>query len=325
MLVNDNRKAPDFLPRKDIPDAWARGRCPACGAAPLKVIHLPDSPDYLLCAKCEMSFEVETNGSAIRLKNIPEQLGFVEDELRYRWVQPATLRKFLDNRAAIMQQKEKAARKALSDEEVWNRTLALYRLGNNPKMIQFTLVQAGATHEQTEAAAIRLKKWIEQDSKRQSRRFWVLGGAAFSVVFVIVAGLAVTIGSINSQLETVANPAAAQKPILPLQALDLLPDVVKPGFLKSPPARVEYSGPARSRCPVRAQDAAKLFGGDAKTWKPGDQVADSWQMMNSGDPATIRIPQGMYAGYIDNTTFMFISVNGPATIYNVNFVAIMCN
>jgi hypothetical protein len=325
MIVEDNRKTGDFLPRKDIPDAWAKGRCPTCGTAPLKVIHLPDSPDYLLCAHCEMSFEVETNGGAIRLKNIPEQLGFVEEELHYRWVQPATLRKFLDNRAAIMQQKEKASQKSLLDDDVWNRTLSLYRLGNTPKMIQFTLMQAGATREQAEAASARLKQWIEQDSKRQGRKFLVVGGVAFSVILVMIAGLALTIGSINSQLSEVANPVTTKEPILPLQVLNLLPQAVKPGFLKSEPARVEAIGPAKSRCPTFATDAARLFGGEQGAWRTGGQVADSWQMMNAGAPATIRIPQGMYAGYIDNKTFMLISVNGPATIYNVNFVAIMCN
>jgi len=46
--------------------------------------------------------------------------------------------------------------------------------------------------------------------------------------------------------------------------------------------------------------------------------------VHTGVPSTIRIPAGMVGGYIDNTTFMFLSANGPATLKNINFIAIVC-
>jgi rubredoxin len=75
MVAEENTRATERLPWKDIPDAWAeKGTCPVCGAKPLKAVHLPDLPDYFLCTKCELSFELETNFKAIRVKNIPEKL-----------------------------------------------------------------------------------------------------------------------------------------------------------------------------------------------------------------------------------------------------------
>ena len=328
MVVEESTRVCELLPRKEIPDAWAeKGACPACGAKPLKVVHIPDIPDYFLCPKCELSFELETNCKAIRVKNIPENLEFVEEKLRYRWVEPAALRNYLSNRQALILEKAGTTTPAmsLSDEEVWNRMFSLYRLGNSPKMIQFMLIQAGATQEQAEAGFVKLKRWSEQDANRQNRKFLLMGGVAAFIILVLIAGAAFTYNSIDSQFgKKVANPSAANQPLAPLQVLNMLPDGVKPGFLKSPPVRVENTGPTKTRCPGNSQDAAGLFGGQADLWKEGSQP-DSWQMMNPGDPATVRIPQGMYAGYVDNKTFVFSSANGPATIYNVNFIAISCD
>lgn len=328
MVVEENKKTPDFLACKDIPDAWAeKGTCPACGAKPLKAVHFPDIPDYFSCPKCEMSFEVETNFKAIRVKNIPEKLEFVEEKLRFHWVEPATLRHYLNNRQALIQERAGlvAPAASLSDDEVWERMLALYRLGNQPKIIQFTLIQAGATQEQADVAFVRLKRWSEQETKSQNQKFWLVGGAAFFLIFIIMAGTAFTINRMKAQLEEkVSNPSAANPSMLPLDALKLLPDAVKPEFLKSPAATVEKTGPAAARCPARPADAAALFGGQEESWQPGSQP-DSWQMMNvTGAPNTIRVPARMYAGYIDNKTLVFSSADGPATIHNVNFVAIMC-
>ena len=65
------------MPKRDIPDGWANnGRCPACGAAGLKVTHMLDMADYLSCAKCEISFEVENGGRYVRVKYLPDALEF---------------------------------------------------------------------------------------------------------------------------------------------------------------------------------------------------------------------------------------------------------
>jgi hypothetical protein len=327
MVVEENKKAPELSPLKNIPDAWAeKGQCPACGAKPLKVVHFPDIPDYFSCTKCDMSFEVEANCKAIRVKNFPEKLEFVEEKLRFRWVELATLRHYLDNRQALILERIGVAAPVatLSDDEVWNRMFSLYRLGNKPKMIQFMLIQAGATQEQAEAGLVKLQRWSEQEANRQNRKLGLAGGIATFIILALIAGVVFTYNSINSQLgKKAANPSVTNQPLVPLQVLNMLPNGIKPGFLKSPPVRVENTGPAKARCPGNSQDAASLFGGQADLWKQGSQP-DSWQMMNPGNPVTIRIPQGMYAGFIDNKTFVFSSANGPATIYNVNFIVISC-
>jgi rubredoxin len=317
----------ELLPTQDIPDAWAeKGTCPACGAKPLKAVHLPDLPDYFSCPKCELSFELETSCKAIRIKNIPEKLEFVEEKLRYRWVEPAALRNYLNNRQALILEKVGVTAPAspLSDDEAWERMFSLYRLGNKPKMIQFMVIQAGATQEQAEAGFIKLKRWSEQEAERLNRKLQMVGGVTALIILVLIAGVAFTYNNLNARLaEKAANPSAASQPLAPLQLLNQLPEAVKPGFLKSPPVRVEKTGPAKAPCPSNTLDAAELFGGQADLWKKSSQP-DSWQMMNPGDPATIRLPAGMYAGYIDNQTFVFSSTDGPATLYNVNFVAISC-
>jgi hypothetical protein len=327
MVIDDNRKRTDLLPRQDIPDAWAtKGRCPLCTNFSLKVVHLKGNPDYLLCSPCEFSFEVEMNTGIIRLKNIPEKLGFVEDELRHNWVHPSVFPRLLEERSAIIQKKATAVPKQeLTDEIVWERMLGLYRLGNQPKMIEFTLLQSGATQGQIETASLRLKQWAEQDQKQQGQKLWVVAGVtAILIICLVAGGWLFTTNQINSQLaQGRANPATDNQPNLPLQVLNNLPDGIKPEFLKSPPARVERVGPDPTRCPTNATVASQLFGGDSAGWQPGGQP-DTWQMITTGKPATIRIPRGMYAGYIDNTTFVFTSADGPATIYNVNFVAISC-
>jgi hypothetical protein len=327
MIIDDNRKRTDLQPRKEIPDAWAaKARCPLCVNSFLKIMHLPDSPDYFLCPQCEMSFELEMNSGNIRLKNIPEQLMFVDDELRYNWVSPSILRKLMENRSSVIQQKaSKVVTQMLSDEEVWNRMLSLYRLGNKPKMIEFMLNQAGATHEQTAAAALKLQQFSEQNEKQQGRKLWLVSAVTFLLIVALVAaGWIYTNNRINAQLEQGRKTSQTTiQPNAPLQLLNGLPDMIKPEFLKAPAPRVEKTGPKPARCPTRPLDAASLFGGESAAWQKGSQP-DSWQMITTGKPATIRIPQGMYAGFIDNKTFVFTAADGPSTIYNVNFMVISC-
>ncbi len=325
MLVEDNRKA-DLTPRDEIPDIWAtRGRCPVCATETLKIVHLQGTPDYLVCTHCELSFEVETHGGTIRIKHFPEQLEFAEGDLRYRWVEPSVLRKFLENRRALLQEKASLIPPAaLSDEEVWDRMLGLYRLGNQPKTIQFMLIQVGATREQAESAFVRLKQWSEKDAQNKNKRLWLVLGITIALVVSLMAAVVVISSRISSQLQAgKKNPPVANQSILPVQMLKVIPDSVKPEFLKSPPARVEKAGPEKSRCPLLSEEAASLFGGKAEGWKQGSQLG-SWQMMSTDVPATIRIPKGMYSAFIDNTTFEFKSADGPATIYNVNFIVITC-
>lgn len=322
---NPTGPQPDPIPRFEIPEAWANsGHCPACGAAPLKAAHFPDLSDFLICSRCELTFEVAANVGLIRVKNIPEKLEYAEQELRYRWVTPSALQHFYKDRERLIREKAQATALAqLSDEEVWNRAFALNRLGNEPWVIKQVLTQAGASPEQAQAALGKVQRWKAENTQRQTSKLWWVGGIAALLVILFLSGWMATVNRINNLLAQKEAAAKEEAQLLPLQVLEALPEAVQPGFLKAPPAYVEQVGPAAARCPLGSAEAANLFGGQPEVWQAGSQP-DSWQMLNPGDPATIRLPTGMYAGYIDNETFVLTNATGPATIHNVNFIVISC-
>jgi hypothetical protein len=236
MIEQDGSKNSDSKPRWEIPDAWAKnGHCPACGTMPLQVVHLPDYPDYLLCARCDLSFEVEKGGGKIRIKNCPERLERFESELRNSWVDLAILKWYIEKTPKPVNNVLKDSHPApLTDEEVWSRTLSLYRLGNKPKIIELTLIQAGATCEQAQEAFARLKVRSMRDANKQGRKFWLFGGLASLAVITILGAWVYTNTRINSQLQQgMKNPSAqSSEPNLLFKAAEKLPDWAKPGFLK---------------------------------------------------------------------------------------------
>ena len=326
-MQNNTPQQPDPIARREIPDAWAVGHCPACQAAALQVVHLSNATDYLICSKCELSFEVELDGRKIRVKNVPDELGFMETELRYHWVEPSALARFFSNHLALKEQQARvAAPGSLSDEEVLSRATSLYRMGNKPKMVEFILIQAGATPEQAQAAFARLKQKSGQDAKKLERTFRLAGGIILLVVVAFIAGRALTPGLISIQLKQgLASPAGTvnQSNVF-LLLLDNLPDAIKPGFLKPASAQVVYTGPARSKCPFTLSDAAGVFGGQVDRWTR-ISPSNGWQMMNADASSTIRVPEGMLTTFMDNRTGAFSTIDGPVTISNVNYVAILCN
>ena len=102
------------------------------------------------------------------------------------------------------------------------------------------------------------------------------------------------------------------------------------GFLMSLPTPVVQAAPSPafggtpSRCPGSTQEAASLFGGQASDWtyKPD---AGGW-IMTTIKAQTVQVPAGMLAGYLQfgEGGANMSQVDGPATIRNVNFVAITC-
>jgi hypothetical protein len=145
MVATDSHKTTNSMPRWEIPETWAwGGHCPACGARPLQVVHLPDYPDYLICRRCELSFEVEMGGRKIHIKNLPEQFESFERDLCDRWVDPNVLSTLLENKSSISHEQSNIKAPApLSDDEVWNRAFSLYRLGNKPIYTIETQIRAG--------------------------------------------------------------------------------------------------------------------------------------------------------------------------------------
>jgi len=322
------------MPKRDIPDDWAKnGRCPACGSSGLKVTHLPDMADYMTCAKCEVSFEVENGGRYVRLKYIPDALEFVDGILHNRWVEAAKLAGIIAKHRPDAQAPKKPVEPPpapLADEDAWNRALKMYRLGNSPKMIQLTLLQAGQSKEQADAIFVRLKKVADEDARQQNAKFWTVAGVSMLLIVLLAGGWMVASGNLAILLgQVTVTPAPtemANQPSAISMLVKLIPAESKPDLMDLPDTTVEKNkGPGKSACPATPDGAAELFGGDPAFWHRDETQFPSWQMVTAGDSATVKVPLGMTAGYVDNETFQLQSVHGPATLHNVNFLVITCD
>ena len=338
MGIQENKPSstppPTPTPKWDIPDSWAKnGRCPACGAANLKVTHLPDFADHLSCPQCEISFEVENGGRYIRLKYIPDPLEFMDAILHNRWVEASRLSAIIKEKRPLAQEKKAepvaATPATFSEEEVWGRALRMYRMGNKPRMIQLMLIQSGMNQEQADAVFAKLKKIADQDAQQQNQKFMTVAGISILFIILMACSWIYLSGSLPIMLGlTTVTPAptdADQSSAVGV-LLNLVPDEAKPDLMNLPDTKVDKTkGPAVSACPATPQTAAELFGGDPTFWRRDMNQFPSWQMISAGDSVTISVPDGMTAAYVDNASFQFLSVHGPATIYNANFLVITCD
>ena len=327
MGTNQNTSTTAQTPKWDLPDAWAKsGHCPACGATNLKVTHLPDMPDYLSCARCQVSLEVENGGRFVRLKYIPDRYEFADAQLHNRWVEAASLSAIL-NKARPEAHEEKTippSTQMLSDADAWNRALGMYRLGNKPKMIQLTLMQSGMPQEQAAVIYQKLKKLAEQDAQKMNQKFWILAGISIFLILSLAGGWLYASGNFAILMGDATPVPMVEGPSAVELLLDLVPDDAKPAIVDLPETVVEVGrGPGHSSCPPTSGMAAELFGGDAGMWQKSGAFA-AWQMVNPIDSAIVTVPTDMTAAYVNNKTMQFLSVHGPATIYNVNFLVISC-
>jgi hypothetical protein len=333
MGTEDKKTSSPPVPKRDIPDVWAKnGRCPACGSTTLKVTHLPDLSDYLSCTQCEIAFEVEVGGRHIRLKYVPDELKFIDAILHGRWVEASKLSGIISKHRPITQEKKSSIDSALSStssgDEVWNRALRMYRMGNKPRMIQLTLIQSGLTQEQSDVVFAKLDNIAKQDAQRQNQKFWTVAGVSILVViFLACSGIYLSgnlpvlfgLATLTPAPSQVSQPSAVDK------LLDLVPDDAKPDLLNLPDITIDYHGPSKAACPATPDTAATLFGGDPTYWTRDMNQFPAWQMISTGDSVTVRVPDGMTAGYVDNKSLKLESIHGPVTISNVNFLAITCN
>jgi rubredoxin len=316
-------------PKWEIPDTWAaNGRCPVCGAQRLKVTHLPNYPDYLNCASCELSFDIENGGRRIHIKYLSEKYESTEKSLYDHWLDVSKVSTIITKIPPTNQNEVfiSAPIQSFTDKEVWSRALRMYRLGNNPQTIQTTLKQAGATKKQLDVISSRLKKIAAQDIQKQSEKFLTVTG--LSILFIaLLAGswlffsgrLPVVLGMVTPTPVALTEETSALSSLL-----NLLPKGAQPSLANLPKTTVDTRrGPGPAECPSTSNEAAALFGGSVGLWTTDPQFA-AWQMVSAADSYTIYIPVGMVAGYVDNQTFQMTSIHGPATIYNANFVAIMC-
>jgi hypothetical protein len=331
MGIQENTSPVTPSSKWDIPDSWAKnGRCPACGGVSLKVTHLPDLADYLSCTQCEITFEVENGGRYIRLKYIPDALEFVDAVIHDRWVEASRLSAIINEKRPSVQGKKVTPPPAttISEDDVWSRALRMYRMGNKPRMIQLMLIQSGMTQEQAESVFMKLKKIAEQDAQRQSQKFLTMAGVSIFLVILMACSWIYLSGNLPILLGiTTVTPAplVADQPSAVGKLLGLVPEDIKPDLMNLPDTKVDKHGPVKSACPAAPIDAAELFGGDPTLWTRDANQFPSWQMISAGASVKVSVPDGMTAGYVDNASFQFLSVHGPATIYNVNFLVITCD
>ncbi|MFZ5879852.1 MAG: hypothetical protein ACOY0R_10825 [Chloroflexota bacterium] len=321
MSTQGNQQEAELTPRRDIPDAWAgNGHCPICGAAGFSVVHLAGYADYFVCKHCELSFEVEQGGKLVRLKHIPDDYDQLYEKLRFRWTEIFAVRALaLRDRPSLLSRQVPEVEAApapppsFTDDEVMERALGMYRLGNQPKMIEVILLQAGARPDQAARAFARLKAMQGQAARKQSAKFAWLGTAAALTLLLL---LAMVVGLYFSGWFEQRAQAAAPT-IKPPQEL-LLKEVQK----QLPDSTVYNSGPGKSDCPGSRADAARLFGGSAEDWEHKSQY--SWQLTSTAQAVTLRVPAGMTVGYFKNPTLEFANGYGPLTITNVNFAVVSC-
>lgn len=287
--------------------------------------------DYMSCAKCEVSFEVENGGRYVRLKYVPDALEFVDGILYNRWVEASKLAGIIaKHRPAAPQRKEPAPAPVLSEDDVWNRALRMYRLGNTPKIIQLTLLQSGLSQEQSDEIFARLKKVAEEDALQQNKKFWTVAGISLLLIVFITGTWLAMSGQFSILLGVVTvTPQPTQalnQPSAVSMLLKLIPAESQPDLMKLPDTTVEENkGPAKAACPANPITAAELFGGDPSLWTRDMNQFPSWQLINPGDSIIVKVPDGMTAGYVDNEAFEMKSIHGPATIRNVNFLVITCD
>ena len=317
-------------PKWEIPDAWAaNGRCPVCGAQRLKAVHLPNFPDYLNCAGCELSFELEDGGGHIHVKYLSDKYESTDKSLYNHWVDVSTFNTIIKKIPPPARNETFIAvpPHSFTDKEVWERALRMYRMGDKPQAIQSTLQKAGATQRQADVILSRLTKIAEQDIQKQSDKFLTVTGISILLIILAAGSWLVFSGRLPVLLGLVTPtpvPVAKNEPSSLSNLLNLIPDSAQPSLLNLPETIADTrNGPGASACPGSALNAADLFGGTSALWTYDTQFV-AWQMLSASDSYTVLVPLGMVAGYVDNKTFQLVSIHGPATIYNANFVTIMC-
>ena len=115
---------------------------------------------------------------------------------------------------------------------------------------------------------------------------------------------------------------AARESGLPPWVATLVPSGLT--ILNVPTPSIENSGPPNSPCPTTINQASALFGGPAADWA-FNHDQQGWIFILAGSPIDIHVPANMTAGYlVIGATLEMRSAVGPATLHNVNFVAVSC-
>jgi len=328
-------------PRPTIPDAWAeKGCCPFCEVARLQVRHAASAADQLTCGNCGAAFELELGGSRLHLTAAPA--GYTLPPAAADWLPVTDARALLEKAplpeavpapsappstaaeaepvAAPAPDAEPCLGDVTESAELMARAEGLLALGNSPVQIQVTLAKSGAAPAQVRLVMDAVLRTAQAKRERQVRLAWllsciviVLAGAAAGVVFWTTQGT----GSAASGTPPASAPAPTPTGLV--------------GFLMSQPTPIVQTEPPsatgvpQATCPKLPADAATLFGGQPADWTFKPDVG-GW-IMTSLTARDISVPAGMEAGYFGiaaATGAAITNVEGPATIRQVNFVAITC-
>ncbi len=314
-------------PRLTIPDKWAKSRCPVCGTTPMQIVHAPAAPDQIVCSRCGLACEAEDGGPRIRPKVVPAEFGHRGQLAANMWITADELRALARQSLKPVQQTEAVA------PEVVEQAKKLYALGNSVSQIKIILEESKASPDQVEAALAEVTRLDREKRQSNQRSLWLIGSASAIFFFLIAGVTAVLVVRPELRPPTAAprptNPVSGQ-PLPGLPNLPNLPISIPTGAVATVIARPTTGvqqgvGPQASKCPVTPIGAAHLFGGQPEYWSENNDYGKAWVMIATGEPLTISVPDNMSVGYLRmGEGLEMISVVGPATLTNVNFVTISC-
>ena len=234
---------------------------------------------------------------------------------------------------------------SLTTEELMRRARELSRLGNSPKQIRLVLSRLNVTAEQMDVALATIESKSRQKQKSDSTFIGALVSAAVVFFTVMLIG-AYWLGSRQGSATTVPHAGATNRPgptntpslqalaqtlapNIPWQLLpSLIPADMPANFMLATPVVVikatSVPGSARAGCPILETEAAKLFGGEASHWAY-DRQTNGWTLTSLTQAVALNVPEGFTAGYLVLVNGPEMrSVDGPATLAGVNFVALSC-
>lgn len=217
----------------------------------------------------------------------------------------------------------------LTDQEVHKRLKELIQLGNQPKVAELILTQAGARPEQIQAARQTIQQAKQDEEKEQGFLGWII-----VLVSVIVVLVVIYLGMNWPQKAQSVSAPPPTPTSAPKNAASLLDGLVQALLDKQniPPINDNVPEPAseydengkEASCPTTPQQASKLFGGAAGTWVYQTDT-NGWLFYDdSANRLTIPANMAGSVAYGSTSAPQFLPVLGPAKLSHVYVAFILC-
>jgi hypothetical protein len=200
--------------RPIIPDDWGtRASCPICNQAGLRVRHFPDAADQLSCNRCGSAFEIEQNGSLIRLvETAPGLQPFIGG----RWIS-------MDEVHLAVRQKSKPNQQSQPEIQLppprgippnmatlTSTAKQLHRLGNSTKDVKKSLKNTAAlSPKQVEEVMQQIDNMEHQRIVKQRRTFLIYAIIILFIIMVIAFAVLVANTLLKEIISSVDLPQAA--------------------------------------------------------------------------------------------------------------------